>query len=153
MSDAPAPTAVEVREAAVRLLARREHSLVELETKLARKGWPDALVADAVADLVDAGLQSDRRFAEAFARQRAERCYGPRRIEAELRQRGVDRALIAESLETLEIDFSGAAARFYRRRYGNDSQSSLDYRERARRAQVMARRGFEAEHVRPLIGD
>ena len=150
MSEREQPTAAEVREGAVRLLARREHSAEELAAKLIRRGWPEALVWEVVGALADAGLQSDRRFAEAFARQRAERFYGPMRIDAELRQRGIDRALIEEAVDALDVDFTESAERFYRRRYADDSET-LTYPERARRAQAMARRGFGPEHFRDLL--
>jgi len=144
------PTVAEAREAALRLLARREHSARELETKLVAKGWPQGHAAQVVADLSAAGLQSDGRFAESFARQRAERFYGPRRILAELAQRGIESALANEALESLEIDFFELAADFYRRKYGK-ADPDPDYRERAKRSRALYRRGFESEHVRDLL--
>lgn len=152
MTESPDPTAAEVREAAVRLLARREHSASELVSKLTRKGWPAALVDEVVAELAGSGLQSDSRFAESFARQRAERHYGPRRIEAELNQRGVSRPLVRDAIEALEIDFFETARDFYLRRYAQPGEP-LEYRERVRRAQAMARRGFDPEHYRDLVDD
>lgn len=140
----------EAREAALRLLARREHSAVELKTKLLNKGWPEGDIDQVIPSLAEAGLQSDRRFAEAFARQRAGRFYGPRKIQAELAQRGIDSALMHEAIESLEVDFAELAADFYRRKYGKDSREP-DFRERAKRSQAMYRRGFESEHVRGLI--
>ena len=148
--DGPDPSVPEAREAALRLLARREHSARELETKLVRKGWPESDVNQVIADLAEAGLQSDRRFAESFARQRASRYYGPRRIIAELAQRGIESELASEALEALEVDFFELAADFYRRKYG-DSRQAPDYRERARRSQALYRRGFESEHIRGLL--
>jgi len=140
----------EAREAALRLLARREHAAAELKTKLVGKGWPEDHVEQIIPALAEAGLQSDRRFAESFARQRAGRFYGPRRIQAELAQRGIDSGLAHEALESLEVDFAELAADFYRRKYG-DSPSDPDYRERARRSQALHRRGFESEHIRGLF--
>jgi len=148
-SSADKPLA-EVREAALRLLARREHSVVELKTKLVGKGWPEDHVDRALPALAEAGLQSDRRFAEAFARQRAGRYYGPRKIQAELAQRGIGSALMEAAIETLEVDFAELAADFYRRKYGQEKQEP-DFRERAKRSQAMYRRGFESEHIRRLV--
>lgn len=145
-----ASTIAEAREAALRLLARREHSAVELRTKLVGKGWPENHVDKVIPALAEAGLQSDCRFAESFTRQRAGRRYGPRRIIAELLQRGIDPGLAAEAIESLEIDFSELAADFYRRKYGTDREG-LDFRERAKRSQAMYRRGFDSEHLRGLI--
>lgn len=143
-------TIAEVREAALRLLARREHSSVELKTKLTGKGWPEEHIDQVIPALAEAGLQSDCRFAESFARQRAGRCYGPRRIQAELAQRGIDSGLAVQAIESLEIDFAELAASFYQKKYGNQ-RDTLDFRERAKRSQALYRRGFDSEHLRGLI--
>jgi len=149
-TDDAEPSMAEAREAALRLLARREHSARELETKMVARGWPEGHAGEVVADLAAAGLQSDSRFAESFARQRAGRFYGPRRILAELAQRGVDAALANEALDALKIDFFDLAADFYRRKYGS-ADPDPDYRERAKRSQTLYRRGFEFEHIRALL--
>lgn len=160
--DASEKTPGEAREAALRLLARREHSTAELKTKLVARGWDEALVAEVIPALAEAGLQSDRRFAESFARQRAARFYGPRRIQAELAQRGIDAGLAHEAIESLEVDFAEIAADFYRRKYGADSfghdrreaeshSREPDFRERAKRSQALYRRGFESDHIKGLV--
>lgn len=150
MSSSDDSTEAEAREAALRLLARREHSAAELKTKLASKGWPEDHIDQVIPALAEAGLQSDTRFAESFARQRAGRFYGPRRIVAELAQRGIGSGLANAAIESLEVDFADLAADFYRRKYG-DNDDRLDFRERAKRSQVMYRRGFDSEHLRGLI--
>ncbi len=63
-----------VRLKAMDLLARREHSVVELLEKLGQR-FPDqaALMEEVVAGLRAEGLQSDRRFAESYARLRLDR--------------------------------------------------------------------------------
>mgnify|MGYP005852058659 CR=1 FL=1 len=162
MSSSDDSSTAEAREAALRLLARREHSAAELKTKLVGKGWPEDHVDQIIPALAEAGLQSDRRFAESFARQRAGRFYGPRRIQAELAQRGIDSGLAHAALESLGVDFADLAADFYRRKYGKPAErdsgpgrgsgpAPLDFRERAKRSQAMYRRGFESEHLRGLL--
>ena len=153
MAEPAADPDAETREAAVRLLARREHSKLELRRKLAARGF-DAGRIDRVLDrLADDGLLSEQRFAESFARQRAERGYGPVRIAAELRERGIDSGDAEQALEALEVDFGARAREVYLRKYGDAPGAALDYRERARRFQSMRRRGFEPEHILDLIGD
>ena len=87
-------TASEVRIAALDLLARREHSAVELGTKLAkrflcRESDPD-LIEQVIRQLVSDGLLSDERFAVSRVRQLSGRGYGPARIRNELRRQQVD---------------------------------------------------------------
>ncbi|MEE4295289.1 MAG: regulatory protein RecX [Wenzhouxiangella sp.] len=139
----------DLREAALRLLARREHSAQELARKLKRKGWPEPMIEPCVGELAEAGLQSDERFAEGFARSRAEKAYGPVRIKAELAERGIDRSLAVRALGSLEVDWLAQAAKWYGRRYGDVPAS--DFREKSRRRQALTRRGFDESVIRELI--
>ncbi len=52
----------------MRLLARREHSNLELTRKLDKRGFDLAEIGRVLRALSDEGLLSDRRYAEAFAR-------------------------------------------------------------------------------------
>ena len=140
----------DLREAALRLLARREHSHVELVHKLARRGWPEDEAESVVAELADENLQSDQRFAESYVRSRVAKHYGPVRIRAELGERGIDRALAERALREQEVDWFAVAADWYERRYG--TQPAEDLKEKSRRQQALARRGFAHEHVRELVG-
>jgi len=139
----------EIREAALRLLARREHSRFELVRKLTRKGWSKAVVEQVVDALAEANLQSDERFAESYVRQRAAKAYGPLRIRAELSERGVDRALASRALDAEAPDWVAVAAAWYERRYG--PQPPTELKEKSRRQQALARRGFAHEHIRELF--
>jgi regulatory protein len=96
--------ALEAEKRACSLLARAEQHRAGLERKLAARDvsrW----CARVVLDRLEAeGLLSDRRFAEAWIRQRMRgRAEGPRSLAAALSARGVDanavRMAIAEILE------------------------------------------------------
>ncbi|AKS41736.1 regulatory protein RecX [Wenzhouxiangella marina] len=139
----------DLREAAVRLLARREHSARELVDKLRRKGWPVAEVEKAVSELAEQGLQSDTRYAESFVRSRVGKHYGPVRIRAELNERGVDRPLIDRVLREAGVDWFATAAEWYERRYAGEPPA--DFKDKGRRQQALARRGFEHSMVRELL--
>ncbi len=148
-NDAPAVKAADVRDAALRLLARREHSYVELRRKLGRKGWPDELVDLELSALSEAGLQSDQRYAESYVRSRAAKSYGPVRIRAELGERGIERGLIEAAFRELDADWFSIAASWYQRRYGDEPPA--DFKEKSRRQQALARRGFDHAIVRELV--
>lgn len=145
------PDAAALREAAIRLLARREHGRRELADKLQRKnaGVDPGVLLQVLDELADEGLQSDRRFAESFSRQRAGKRYGPVRIRAELRQRGIDDGVVEAALAALDVDFFELAAEAYAQRYSR-SGAPGDMRERARRHQALLRRGFAHDHLREI---
>ncbi len=139
----------DAREAALKLLARREHAYQELVYKLTRRGWPEDMVREQLDVLAGANLQSDERFTESYVRSRAGKGFGPVRIRAELAERGIDRALAQRGLAAAEIDWFACAADWYQRRYGE--KPVADLKEKSRRQQALARRGFSHEHVRELL--
>jgi len=149
LSDEYAVNPAELREAALRLLARREHSRRELARKLTRRGWPESAVEQTIDELAGENLQCDIRYAESYVRQRVARAYGPLRIRAELAERGIDRALAAQALEAESPDWFAIAADWYERRYGQ--KPPADFKEKSRRQQALARRGFAHEHIRELF--
>jgi regulatory protein len=149
LSEDDAANPAEVHEAALRLLARREHSRVELAGKLARKGWSESVVEQVIDELAEANLQSDERYAESYVRQRVDKAYGPVRIRAELSERGVDRSLAARAIEAESPDWFAIAAGWYEKRFG--SEPPADLKEKSRRQQALARRGFAHEHIRELM--
>ncbi len=140
-----------VLAAAVRLLARREHSRLELAAKLARRGHPDGLIGQALDRLEDDGSLSDARFAEVYARGRAERGYGPRRIRQELRQRGVPDAIADAALAALDVDWRARARAVHRKRFGD--AASGDWKARARQLRYLQDRGFDPDFLRDFPDD
>jgi len=139
---------VDVRMAAMDLLARREHSLLELRDKLKRRFSDVSVIDDQLSRLAGENLLSDVRFAESYVRQRVEKGYGPLRLREELRARGVSGLDIDLALEALEIDWSQLASEVLRKKFGEDSPPDLS--EKARRMRFMQYRGFAVEHYRQL---
>jgi len=131
---------------ALRLLARREHSELELRNKLAARSVPDEIITAVQDELRDEGLLSNRRFVEAYVRGRFERGYGPARIQAELYERGIDSELMAQPLEALSQSWVDSAVRQRHKRFGHDLPK--DYRERSRQMRFLQHRGFTGEQIR-----
>ncbi len=134
------------RKQAVALLARREHSAAELAAKLAARGCSAQRAREVVADLAAAGLQSDRRFAEALARSRAAQ-WGRQRILRELNMRQVDPATaeqaVAEVLCAEMPDADGEAGRALAVLRKRHAEPAADERERLRRRRFLLARGFD----------
>lgn len=139
------------RPSAVRLLARREHSVHELRQKLRHKGFAAEPVEACLEALQAERLLSDARFAEAYVRMRAGRGYGPVRIRLELDERGVNSELGAQALAEAEADWEALAGQARRKRFG--AALPQDFKERARQARFLQYRGFTAEQVRGVLRD
>ncbi len=134
-----------VREIALGLLARREHSRRELVLKLRARECPDKLVQEAIDKLSDEGMQSDTRFAESFVRNRVDRGAGPLRVKAELLARGLDDETMESALEQFKDWWKDLAAEAYSKRYGDEPV--VDYKDKTKRMSFLQSRGFTAEQI------
>jgi regulatory protein len=139
----------DVRKQALNMLARREHSGAELRAKLAAKGFPSDIIDDAVSDLYHSGWLSDERFVEAYIRVRADRGYGPVRIRAELKERGVDDALILDRLDARGPQWLQRLRGVWAKRF--DGIRPQDFAARARQMRFLQARGFSAEQIRIVM--
>ncbi len=133
-------SATDIRRAAMDLLARREHSRRELQQKLAARFSDRVLIDNEIDKLCSERLQSDSRFAEVYLHSRAQRLYGPARIRAELRERGIAEAIIAAAFASAEIDWSANLRQLEANKYGR--KPPADIKERAKRLRFLQYRGF-----------
>lgn len=139
----PEPTPV---QRAIGLLSRREHSRRELTRKLKVRGIEDEAAKAAVDRLAHEGWQDDARFAQSLVRSRSLSGYGPLHIRAELGTHGLDRDAITAAMETVDGDWTARARDLVRRRYG--AKALVDLAARRKAADLLARRGFDAEAIR-----
>ncbi len=139
----------DIRRAAMDLLARREHSRQELAVKLCRRFDNGDTVAQQLDDLAAAGLQSDRRFCEIYVRAKYQQGQGPQRISQELKQRGVDDALVAKLVWEADIDWLASLQHLYQRKY--PEKTVQDQKERAKRMRFLQYRGFGFDLIRQLM--
>jgi len=134
---------------AVGLLARREHSLLELRQKLHLRQFNSSDIEPVLQLLVEKNLQSEARFCEVFVRSRAERGYGPLRIRNELQQRGVAAELIGEQLAVYEFEWDEHLQRLLEKRLSHVIQ--LDRKGLAKQHRYLLGRGFSAEQIRKVL--
>jgi regulatory protein len=143
-------TREEVRERAIRLLARREHAVRELAQKLRQRGYPSETVAAVTDELRAEGLLSDERFAEEFVRSRRGQGFGPLRIRADLGRRGVDDGIATAFLEDDETNWLSQAASVREKRFG--TALPPDGREWQRQARYLVNRGYTRDQIRRVLG-
>lgn len=136
---------VSAYDKALGLLARREHSARELKSKLARKGLDADASSAALANLQAKNYQSDARFGEMLVRTRITAGYGPRWILAELRQHGIAEGEAQTLIDAAGVDWLAHARDLLHRRYG--AKRAATQAERAKRAALLLRRGFDATTV------
>lgn len=118
--------------------------------RLVRRGAPEAVAAAVVADLVTRGYLDDGAFARQWVETRRTR-YGPARLRAELRARGVAPALITAALSGLTAEASLARARELAWRRWPALARQRPERAAARLRDHLLRRGFPAGVVARVV--
>ena len=137
------------RADAIRLLATRELSVGEMQTKLKAKGYDFACINETLQALICENLLSDERFTEAFVTSRIERGSGPLRIRTELRQRTIDDTLIERFINLFGSDWVVRAKRARKKRFGELLPKT--HKDRARQVRFLQSRGFTDDQIRAVL--
>ncbi len=89
------------KQSAIRYLGSRMRSTQEVQRKLAEKGFPPEPVAATLKFLEEYGMIDDQQFARSFINdQLLRRPVGRRRLNAELRRKGLTKDEITESISS-----------------------------------------------------
>lgn len=131
-----------------KLLARREHSVQELQQKMLAKGLSAELTEQMIATFQQQGWQSDQRFAQMQARSQYNKGYGPERIRASLRQHQLSDEYIEQAIDSLEADWYQLAIQVYQKKYTCAPQS---WQDKQKRMAFLQYRGFSHAHIQAAI--
>jgi len=148
----PAERLEKARAVALRLLGSRERSALEIRQRLRQRGFDPETVARVAADLVEAGLQDDRRFAAQAVESGAARGFSSRAIQQRLRRAGLGSALAAQAAAEDEQAEEARAREAAARRAARLAGSPPDVRFR-RLSSFLAGRGYPPELCRRLAAE
>lgn len=129
-------------EKAVALLAVRARTARELRDALDENAYPPEIIDRVLSRLDEAGYVDDADFAAHWASARASKGLGARRIQMELRRKGVDAEVIERTMDELSEEEQWVAALSAARKAarGKDLSSPQD---RQKALAALARRGFD----------
>jgi regulatory protein len=134
---------VPLKARAMRLLARREHSRLELARKLTRLAEEGDDIDVVLDELTRKGWLSDARYAEHSVRAKASR-FGPLKVAHELRCKGIGEETIEAAFRAAGVDGAADMQRVWASRF---SEKPTNERERARQVRFLQGRGFPFEPV------
>ncbi len=145
MKSKPEPGSL--RERALGLLARREHSRMELTRKLELAGFSTEEIAPLLDEFEEKNWLSDRRFAESYVAAHRTKA-GSVKLAHELRQRGVSDDIIEAVLDTQRDSELERARQVWQKKFG---APPADAAEKARQMRFLQSRGFTAETIRKTL--
>lgn len=145
-----------VREAALRLIERQRRTRSDLTRRLRDKGFADADVEAMLDRLTAVGLVDDVEYARAFLAGRwGRRAAGWRKLEQDLRRRGVSTDDIVAARARLEAEHGGADEVAMARRVLDQTArryAALEPSERRRKLwALLVRRGFSSDVIREAL--
>ena len=142
----------EALELAFKFLSYRARSEAELRAKLTQRGFPKKITETTLDKLRSLNLVNDEAFARDWASGRIRsRGYGPLRVDMELRQKGISRALIGKVLkETFgEEENKERAKRLLEKRFrGKDFTDAKTFR---RAVAFLQRRGYRDSVIAEVL--
>ena len=137
---------------ALRYLSYRPRSELEVKNYLRQKGCEPQVCGTVIAKLRSLKYLDDLSFAQIWVRSRvASRGYGPRRVEQELRLKGIDASVIRETMrESLQNTSEQETARsILTKRFGGVSLQ--DNKTQRRAVALLQRRGFSSKVIFDLL--
>jgi regulatory protein len=138
-----------IRSQLLNLLSMREHSQKELMDKLSAKSLSAEAITKEIIYLQEIGLQSDARFAAAFARMRVRQGKGPLIINQELLSKGISKELIIDTINELDIEWEQLARETRERKFGEEIP--VEPKLKAKQLRFLAGRGFNASQAYAAI--
>ncbi len=142
------------REWALRALARRMHTVREIERGLALRGCASDAIRDILKRLKELGYLDDARFSEMWVSSRSEiRLHGPLRLLSDLRGKGVEEETAKDAVQRLlpksrEIELARRAAR---KKHRTMRESGI--RAAAAMHRHLRSRGFSPEVIRTVVSE
>lgn len=139
-----------LRQRALEYLGKREYAYKELGLKL--KPYLDENAdADSITAILDdfksRGWLSDARFTEQMVHARRAK-FGSSKIVHELREKGVDGALIEGAIEQLKETELSSAIEVWRKKY---KQAPVNRDEWAKQARFLQSRGFGFDVIKQVM--
>ena len=137
---------------ALRLLKLRPRSKGELESKMAGKGYAQAVIIDVLDALTQMGFIDDTAFAKAWLQYSLNRPMGFRRVERELIEKGIPKDVIRGHWDEVkegydELEVVRTLAKKRARQYNN-----VDPLKRKKRVMdYLSRRGFQLDVIMKVI--
>jgi regulatory protein len=135
----------------IRLLADREHSRLEMRRKLLARDYDPGVVEEVLRSLEKQGLLSDERFTEQYINVLRRKGFGPVRIRALLRERGINDTMISEWVDHREDEWRHLMIQTARREFG-DSKGG-DFSQKSKIARFLEYRGYPEFMIRDYLFD
>lgn len=138
-------------EKAIRILTVSAKTGHELKAKLLQSGYSPTEAESAIEECIKRGYINDALFAADFAEANLGRGSGCRKIRQKLLRRGIDRELVAQTLEECSASEPESARQALIFKWKSLSREKDPYKKRAKAFRFLAGRGYPPALISELI--
>lgn len=151
--DRPDDACAQAFDAALRILARRNHSRVELRQKLRQRRFTPPAIDAALARCERLGYVDDSETAAAYFRELVRKGFGGDRIRLEMNRKGLSGEAVDGLIEayTGGPDEAAAASHLLARRMGRFDREADPRKRREKIFRFMLSRGFSADTIQEAL--
>lgn len=128
---------------ALKILARREHSRLELTRKLSTKDFEINEINQAIDKLILQKYQNNSRFAFEFVQMKYNQGKGKILIRANLQEHGID------DFDFTNFDFLKLCKKVKINKFGEDIPQ--DFKEKTKQMRFLQSRGFDFNEINNVI--
>ena len=138
---------------ALRLISFQPRSIEELKMRLKQKKHAPELVEEVLATLKKQGLIDDEKFAQLFANSKVSKPVGRRRLEGDMKKKGLKAEVISKTLAGLEdYDEKKMARELAQSRYQRIKDLPAQ-KIKARLFGLLSRRGFRSDTIYAVVAE
>lgn len=138
---------------AMRILARRDHAKNELKIKLVNKAQDFEVVDKVIDKLEKNGYLDDKAFAVKYLRYRSELGFGPKKIFAEMKNKGIDEQNIQESFNQFDLSWVELAKYAFQKKFGGIKDVETNLKDYEKKTRFLAHRGFSYSDIKIVLGE
>jgi len=139
---------VTAKGAAIKYLGYGMRSRFEIEKYLRKREFSDAAVKEAVKSLSEYGYINDLEFAKAFVSDGLRfNKWGVKKINFELKRRGVSDETAGEAFELAEYNAGGVLAGLIEKKIGPPGEKPPDKNEKMKLFNYLLNKGFTYEEI------
>jgi regulatory protein len=146
-ASSPSGFGLSLKGRALRYLAAREHSRMELERKLKPHAESAEQLAQVLDDLAAKDFISEARVVESVINRRSAK-FGAARVKHELLGKGLDAELVLEAMNGLKATEVERAREIWRRKFDGPAPEAAG---RAKQMRFLAARGFSGDTIRKVV--
>lgn len=144
---------IKAKSDALRLVSFQARSSEELKTRLIEKKHAPAIVDQVLATFKKQGLIDDEKFARLFANSKVSRPTGRRRIEADMKKKGLRPDVISKTIAGLEDYDEKKMARELAQSRFQRIKDLPPQKIKSRLFGLLSRRGFRSDTIYAVVAE